>query len=111
MAADFKALKQDLTRRMDGAMETLRKEFAGLRTGRSLRPGEQGAEDHPDGDREDQPAPRATSCHESCPPVAARAEPLQTRLQECRTLLLDGVLLRSRETRDRQPLERGTSGV
>ena len=35
MAADFKALKQDLTRRMDGAMETLRKEFAGLRTGRA----------------------------------------------------------------------------
>ena len=35
MAADIKALKQDLTRRMDGAMETLRKEFAGLRTGRA----------------------------------------------------------------------------
>ena len=35
MAADFKALKQDLTRRMDGAMETLKKEFAGLRTGRA----------------------------------------------------------------------------
>lgn len=35
MAADFKALKQDLTRRMDGAMETLKKEFQGLRTGRA----------------------------------------------------------------------------
>lgn len=35
MAADFKALKQDLQRRMDGAMETLKKEFAGLRTGRA----------------------------------------------------------------------------
>ena len=35
MPADFKALKQDLTRRMDGAMETLKKEFAGLRTGRA----------------------------------------------------------------------------
>ena len=28
-------LKQDLTRRMDGALETLRREFAGLRTGRA----------------------------------------------------------------------------
>ncbi|MBX6740996.1 MAG: ribosome recycling factor [Acetobacteraceae bacterium] len=35
MPADVKALKQDLQRRMDGAMETLRKEFAGLRTGRA----------------------------------------------------------------------------
>jgi ribosome recycling factor len=35
MAADFPALKRDLQRRMDAAMETLRKEFAGLRTGRA----------------------------------------------------------------------------
>ncbi|MCO6419075.1 ribosome recycling factor [Siccirubricoccus sp. KC 17139] len=35
MPADLKSLKQDLTRRMDGALETLRKEFAGLRTGRA----------------------------------------------------------------------------
>ncbi len=35
MAADLVALKQDLTRRMDGAMEALRREFAGLRTGRA----------------------------------------------------------------------------
>ncbi|HTW29422.1 MAG TPA: ribosome recycling factor [Acetobacteraceae bacterium] len=35
MAADLNTLKQDLTRRMDGAMETLRREFAGLRTGRA----------------------------------------------------------------------------
>ena len=35
MAADFNALKQDLTRRMDGAMESLKKEFQGLRTGRA----------------------------------------------------------------------------
>ena len=35
MAADLKALKADLQRRMEGAMETLRKEFAGLRTGRA----------------------------------------------------------------------------
>ena len=35
LTADFKALKQDLTRRMDGAMETLKKEFQGLRTGRA----------------------------------------------------------------------------
>jgi ribosome recycling factor len=33
--ADLNNLKQDLTRRMDGAMETLRREFAGLRTGRA----------------------------------------------------------------------------
>ena len=35
MPADFNALKQDLARRMDGAMETLKKEFQGLRTGRA----------------------------------------------------------------------------
>jgi ribosome recycling factor len=35
MAADLSALKQDLTRRMDGAMETLKREFSGLRTGRA----------------------------------------------------------------------------
>ncbi len=35
MPADLKTLKQDLTRRMDGALETLRREFAGLRTGRA----------------------------------------------------------------------------
>ena len=32
---DLNSLKSDLTRRMDGAMETLRREFAGLRTGRA----------------------------------------------------------------------------
>lgn len=35
MPADLNTLKQDLTRRMDGALETLRREFAGLRTGRA----------------------------------------------------------------------------
>jgi ribosome recycling factor len=35
MPPDNKALKADLVRRMDGAMETLKKEFAGLRTGRA----------------------------------------------------------------------------
>ncbi len=35
MPADLTSLKADLTRRMDGAMETLRREFAGLRTGRA----------------------------------------------------------------------------
>ena len=35
MPADLNQLKQDLTRRMDGAMDTLRREFAGLRTGRA----------------------------------------------------------------------------
>ena len=35
MPADLNALKQDLTRRMDGAMETLRRDFGGLRTGRA----------------------------------------------------------------------------
>lgn len=34
MASDVKSLKQDLHRRMEGAIETLKKEFAGLRTGR-----------------------------------------------------------------------------
>ena len=33
MAADLEMLKQDLTRRMDGAMETLKRAFGGLRTG------------------------------------------------------------------------------
>ncbi len=33
--ADLNALKDDLTRRMDGAMETLRRDFSGLRTGRA----------------------------------------------------------------------------
>lgn len=33
--ADLNALKQDLTRRMDGALDTLKREFAGLRTGRA----------------------------------------------------------------------------
>jgi ribosome recycling factor len=32
---DQKALKADLTRRMEGALETLKKEFSGLRTGRA----------------------------------------------------------------------------
>ena len=32
---DLKTLKADLVRRMDGAMETLKKEFSGLRTGRA----------------------------------------------------------------------------
>jgi ribosome recycling factor len=35
MATDFETLKQDLVRRMDGALETLRREFGGLRTGRA----------------------------------------------------------------------------
>ena len=35
MATDLNELKQDLTRRMDGAIETLKREFAGLRTGRA----------------------------------------------------------------------------
>ncbi len=35
MAADLKELTADLTRRMDGALETLRRDFAGLRTGRA----------------------------------------------------------------------------
>ena len=32
---DLNGLKQDLVRRMDGALETLRREFAGLRSGRA----------------------------------------------------------------------------
>ncbi|MDE2006324.1 MAG: ribosome recycling factor [Rhodospirillales bacterium] len=35
MPADLAALKQDLTRRMDGALDTLKREFGGLRTGRA----------------------------------------------------------------------------
>ncbi len=35
MPADLNALKQDLTRRMEGAVETLRKDQSGLRTGRA----------------------------------------------------------------------------
>ncbi len=35
MPADLNALKDDLTRRMDGALETLRRDFGGLRTGRA----------------------------------------------------------------------------
>ena len=35
MAADLNTLKQDLMRRMDGAMDTLKREFNGLRTGRA----------------------------------------------------------------------------
>jgi ribosome recycling factor len=35
VSADLNKLKQDLTRRMDSAVETLRREFAGLRTGRA----------------------------------------------------------------------------
>jgi ribosome recycling factor len=35
VATELSDLKADLIRRMDGAMETLRREFAGLRTGRA----------------------------------------------------------------------------
>jgi ribosome recycling factor len=35
MADDLNSLKQDITRRMDGALDNLRKEFNGLRTGRA----------------------------------------------------------------------------
>ena len=35
MAADLTTLKEDLARRMDGALETLRRDFAGLRSGRA----------------------------------------------------------------------------
>ena len=35
MPADLNTLKEDLTRRMDGALETLRRDFGGLRTGRA----------------------------------------------------------------------------
>ena len=34
---DLNKLKQDLTRRMDGALDTLKREFNGLRTGRAIR--------------------------------------------------------------------------
>jgi len=34
MAIDLDSLKQDLTRRMEGALETLKKEYQGLRAGR-----------------------------------------------------------------------------
>jgi len=33
--SDLSALKEDLTRRMDGALEALRRVFGGLRTGRA----------------------------------------------------------------------------
>lgn len=33
--AELNALREDLTRRMDGALETLRRDFAGLRSGRA----------------------------------------------------------------------------
>ena len=35
MATDLNSLKQDLTRRMDGALETLKRDFSGLRSGRA----------------------------------------------------------------------------
>ena len=35
MATDLPSLKTDLTRRMDGAMETMRRDFGGLRAGRA----------------------------------------------------------------------------
>ena len=35
MAADLNTLKDDLSRRMEGALDTLRREFNGLRTGRA----------------------------------------------------------------------------
>jgi ribosome recycling factor len=35
MTTDLDSLKQDLSRRMDGALEALRREFGGLRTGRA----------------------------------------------------------------------------
>jgi ribosome recycling factor len=35
MPADLSALKEDLTRRMDGALDALKREFGGLRTGRA----------------------------------------------------------------------------
>ncbi len=35
MPADLNQLKLDLTRRMDGALDTLRRDFGGLRTGRA----------------------------------------------------------------------------
>ena len=35
MASDLNSLKLDLTRRMDGALETLKRDFSGLRSGRA----------------------------------------------------------------------------
>lgn len=35
MASDLNSLKQDLTRRMDGALDTLKRDFSGLRSGRA----------------------------------------------------------------------------
>jgi ribosome recycling factor len=35
VATDLPSLKQDLTRRMDGAVDTLRRDFSGLRSGRA----------------------------------------------------------------------------
>ena len=35
MATELNELKEDLTRRMEGALETLRREFSGLRSGRA----------------------------------------------------------------------------
>jgi len=35
VVTDLATLKEDLHRRMEGAIETLRREFAGLRTGRA----------------------------------------------------------------------------
>ncbi len=35
MTADLNAIKTDLTRRMDGALDALKREFGGLRTGRA----------------------------------------------------------------------------
>jgi len=35
MASDLASLKLDLTRRMDGALETLKRDFSGLRSGRA----------------------------------------------------------------------------
>ena len=35
MASDLNSLKTDLTRRMDGALETLKRDFSGLRSGRA----------------------------------------------------------------------------
>jgi ribosome recycling factor len=35
VATELNSLKQDLTRRMDGAIDALKREFAGLRTGRA----------------------------------------------------------------------------
>jgi len=35
VTTELNSLKQDLSRRMDGAMETMRRDFAGLRTGRA----------------------------------------------------------------------------